>query len=251
MASFELAGHALDPGLFSDNLGPMQAFYTEEVGLPLLERLEHSDAYAEVFFALREGKLKINHALIERMDASTSGYRELYLAGGVAEARTLEDPDGLTVHLVPTGDRGVSNVGVVVVVPDVEQQQRFIVDGMGGVESDGGFTVGDTRLFVLEDATAPVPTPVMRRGFTYFSLIVDDVKACQKALVAAGGSPSLRLLQIADRCSFCWIRDPNGNWVEIVQFADPARPLPDCDRLADHWDEVVQWREKGIDSLDP
>ena len=52
MSTFTFARRTLDPGLFSDNADVMQRFYTDTVGLPLLERLEHDDSYAEIFFEL-------------------------------------------------------------------------------------------------------------------------------------------------------------------------------------------------------
>ena len=79
MPDYELARGLLDPGLFSDNADAMTAFYASEAGLPFLERLQHSDTYAELFFTLPPGKLKIQ-ASTEPMDAASSGYRELLLA---------------------------------------------------------------------------------------------------------------------------------------------------------------------------
>ena len=49
MSSFTFARRTLDPGLFSDNADVMQRFYVDVVGLPLLERLQHDDSYAEIF----------------------------------------------------------------------------------------------------------------------------------------------------------------------------------------------------------
>ena len=129
MSTFTFARRTLDPGLFSDNADAMQRFYTDTVGLPLLERLEHDDSYAEIFFELPEGKLKIQ-ASTNPMEPASSGYRELCLARDVPAPITLRDPDGLTVHVVPPGYRGVTNVGVVCAVPDLEKQRSFLERGM-------------------------------------------------------------------------------------------------------------------------
>src|SRR3954468_11747054 len=146
--SFAFARQTLDPGLFSDHAGPMQDFYTQTVGLPFLERLDHDVNYAEIFFALSEGKLKIQ-ASTDPMEPAVSGYRELFLArDGVDAPRTLHDPDGLTVHVVPVGHRGVTNVGVLSAGSDVDRQRAFYEHAMGGVTCDGGLRVADTQIFV-------------------------------------------------------------------------------------------------------
>ena len=244
MSAFTFARRSLDPGLFSDNAEQMQRFYTDTVGLPLLERLQHDESYAEIFFELPEGKLKIQ-ASTDPMAPASSGYRELFLARDVTTPITRRDPDGLTVHVVPRGYRGITNVGFVCAVSDVEAQRAFLERGMGGVEHEGGIRVGDTQIFLEHDPAFTAPSPPMRRGFTYVTLIVHEAERCHEALMTAGASNSLRLLRLGDRCIFSWLRDPHGNWVEIVQYAHLSGELPDIDRLADHWDEVKEWRETG------
>jgi catechol 2,3-dioxygenase-like lactoylglutathione lyase family enzyme len=239
---FTFARRTLDPGLFSDRAGPMQAFYTDTVGLPLLERLQHDESYAEIFFELPEGKLKIQ-ASTEPMEPARSGYRELLIARDVAAPQTLHDPDGLTVHVVPPGHRGVTNVGVVCAVSDVDEQTEFLAAGMGGTPHEGGIRVADTQIFLVHDPDLQPATPPMRRGFTYITLVVHEAERCRHALIAAGATDSLRLLRLDDRCLFAWLRDPHGNWIEIVQYAHLSGELPDIDRIADNWDEVILWRE--------
>ncbi|HEV8298347.1 MAG TPA: VOC family protein [Acidimicrobiales bacterium] len=246
MPTYELARRTLDPGLFSDNAEKMQRFYVEEVGLPLLERLPHSDTYAEIFFTAPGGKLKIQASTLPMAPAVT-GYRELLIARpGVTSVQPFTDPDGLPVQLVPPGDRGVTHFGYVVAVPDVAAQRRFYIDGMGATDVEGALRVGDTQLFVEHAPGAETPTPPMRRGFTYITVIPHDLEAAHAALLAAGGQHSMRTLRLADRCLFSWLRDPNGNWVEIVQYAELSGPLPDVERLDKHWDEVVRWREEAV-----
>ena len=65
-------------------------------------------------------------------------------------------------------------------------------------------------------------------------------------LLAAGAEHSLRILRLADRCNFSWVRDPSGNWIEMVQYARLSGPLPPVDHLEDHWDEVERWRQDAV-----
>jgi hypothetical protein len=241
-STFSFARRTLDPGLFSDRSGPMQDFYVHTVGLPLLERLQHDKSYAEIFFELPEGKLKIQ-ASTEPMEVATSAYRELYLARDVEAPVTRTDPDGLVVHSVPAGFRGVTNVGLVCAVADVDLQRDFYVRGMGAEVFDGGVRVADTQIFLEHDPDLVMASPPMRRGFTYITLVVHEAEACRDSLIAAGAVNSLRLLRLDDRCIFSWLRDPHGNWIEILQYSHLSGELPDIDRIADNWDEVIRWRE--------
>ncbi|MFO0690440.1 MAG: VOC family protein [Myxococcota bacterium] len=245
MPRFELARGLLDPGLFSDNAPAMWSFYEGVVGLPRLENLRHSPTYQEVFFTLPPGKLKVQ-SFDTPMGPATTGYRGLAIArDGLAEARSLRDPDGLAVTLVPRGARGVTSAGITVGVRDVDAQERFLIEGMGARRHAGGLRVGDTQIFVEEDANARPTTPTCRRGFVYITLIVNDCRAAHADLVAAGAEHSARVLRLMDRCLFSWVKDPAGNWIEIIQYAELSGPLPEVERLADHWAEVEQWRDHG------
>lgn len=245
MPRFELARGLLDPGLFSDHAPKMWSFYEEVVGLPKLESLRHSSTYQEVFFTLPPGKLKVQ-SFDTPMGPAVTGYKALLVArDGLASEKALRDPDGLDVTLVPKGLRGVTSAGIVVGVRDVEAQKRFLIEGMGARPHEGGLRVGDTQIFVEEDAKARPATPTCRRGFVYITLIVNDCRAAHAALVAAGAEHSARVLRLMDRCLFSWVRDPGGNWIEIIQYAELSGPLPEVERLADHWDEVEAWRDHG------
>jgi catechol 2,3-dioxygenase-like lactoylglutathione lyase family enzyme len=245
MPRFELARGLLDPGLFSDAAPKMWSFYEDVVGLPRIESLRHSPTYQEVFFALPPGKLKVQ-SFDTPMGPAVTGYKELRIArDGLAAAKTLRDPDGLVVTLVPKGERGITSAGIVVGVRDVDAQERFLIEGLGARPHAGGLRVGDTQLFVEEDPNARPATPTCRRGFVYITLITHDCRAAHAALVAAGGEHSARVLRLMDRCLFSWVRDPAGNWIEIIQYAELSGPLPEVERLADHWAEVEAWRDHG------
>src|SRR5262245_45510586 len=139
MPSYGLARGLLDPGLFSDHGPEQEAFYGKVLGLPHLESLRHSPTYQEVFFELPPGKLKVQSFAEPMPGPAVPGYRELWLArDGLREVRRLRDADGLEVALVPRGFRGVTHAGVVCAVADLGAQRRFLVEGLGAREVDGG-----------------------------------------------------------------------------------------------------------------
>ena len=243
---YELARGLLDPGLFTDHEREMERFYGATLGLRCLEHLRHSPSYQEIFFEVPPGKLKLQSFAEPMPGPATTGYRELWLPrDGLRAPQRHRDPDGLVVSLVPRGYRGVTHAGVVCAVADPERQHRFLVEGLGARATDGGLRVGDTQLVLEHDPDAKPAGPTQRRGFVYLTLIVHDCFAAHDALLAAGAEHSARVLRLADRCLFSWVRDPGGNWIECVQYAELSGPLPDVARLADHWDEVARWREHG------
>ena len=131
-------------------------------------------------------------------------------------------------------------------VPDAERQQDFYRQGMAAADTDDGLVVGATKLFVEAEPSIGYATPTFRRGFTYITLVVHDCNTAHASLVAAGAQPSLHTLRLADRCNFAWVRDPFGNWIQIVQYAELSGPLPPAPQLEEHWEEVTKWREEGV-----
>ena len=242
MPAFAQTRPVLDIGLFSDNPA-MPKFYADELELPFFEGIQHSPTYEERFYELNGAWLKINYS-DEPMAAGRSGYRELVIAkDDLARPRSLRDPDGLAIRLVPRGTDGVTHLGVGCAVADVEAERRFLVDALGAVEDEHGLLVGDTRIVLEHDPAGQRPTPTWRRGFNYVLVSVDDGPAAHEALVAAGAEHSLRPIRLGDRCIFSWVRGPNGLWIELVQYAGPDSPLPDIPGVEGLWEEVTRWRE--------
>lgn len=246
MSAYALASSTLYPGLFSDNVDAMQSFYGT-AGLRFMERLRQSDTYAELFFELPGGKLKIQADTSRPMERAVSGYRALLVAtDAVTEPTSLRDPDGTELSLVPYGHQGVTSVGFVVDVPDIERYTRFLVEGMGAHRAADGPRVGDTQFLLREVPDQPPVTPICRKGFTYITLIVHDLQRAHDALVEAGGEASLGISRLHDRCVFAFVRDVFGNWIEVVQYANLSGPLPDLRMIEDHLDRTVAWREDAV-----
>jgi lactoylglutathione lyase len=154
----------------------------------------------------------------------------------------------LAVSVVPPGYRGIDQVGVVVKVNDVAAQQRFLVTGMRATAEGEGWRVGNT-VFFLEQPEAPIkPGPMFARGFTMVSLIVRDIVSAHQELIAGGASHGLRICEdpiVPGRCLFSFVRDPNGNWIELVQFEELSGPLPKADVPPPSAEEFLNFRDSG------
>lgn len=254
MTTSILARDGLDFGLPTHNGAAMEAFYEHELGLKLLHRDTIIEGTDEVFYEMHGSWLKLNPSTTP-MDPAVTGYRELLLVShDVSEPRTLVDPDGLAVTLVPPGHRGITEVGLVIEADDVEAHRRFALDGMGAEEveaTDGevaGYRVGNTVLFFEPASEEREITPIVRQGFTMLTLVVRDLPFAHQHLVDSGGSHGLRMSTdpaVPGRCLFSFVRDPSGNWIELCQFADLSGPLPTLVEPDPTMEEFLAFRDHG------
>ena len=244
MGAVKLAKRSLDIGLFSDNPA-MPDYYQHTLGLPFVEAIEHSATYQEMFFEVNGASLKINQST-EPMGDGVSGYCGLVIATDtVSEPQHLTDPDGLRIELVPVGYEGITQFGIICRVPDADRQRSFLIESLGAEEMPGGVRIGDIPMR-LEEAPIERSTPTWRRGFNYYVVFAADGPRAHQQLLDAGAEHAVPPLKLMDRCVFSWVRDPSGNWIELVQYADIAGPLPEVDPIDQHWAEIVRWREDGV-----
>lgn len=245
MTGYQLSSTTMYPGLFTDNIDALQTYYTAQ-GLPFLERLVQSPTYNELFFQLPGSKLKIQSDTSRVMPPAHSGYVGLSVALGGGALVADHDPDGLAFELVPYGHRGITSLGFTVDVPDAARYRQFLRDAMNARENEFGMRVGDTQFTITESPERGRSTPICRRGFTYITLIVHDLISAHRTLLEAGAEDSFSITRLHDRCVFSFVRDPFGNWIEVVQYANLSGPLPDVREIEDHLDKVVRWREDAI-----
>jgi hypothetical protein len=244
-----LARPGLDFGLPTDNEKARRAFY-EGLDLVHLKTDNIMDGQDEVYYELHGSWLKIVTS-DQPMPAGVSGYDELlFVSGASTQVSRLIDPDGVKVSVVPRGYRGLDEVGVIVKVNDVSAKERFLSEGMQGDRTDsGGWRVGNTVFFVEQASPRLEPGPMFARGFTMVSLIVRSIYKTHAALCAAGASHGLRVCEdsiVPGRCLFSFVRDPNGNWIELVQFDDLSGPLPPVEAASPSVEEFLRFRDEGI-----
>ena len=106
----ELAKDCIDVGIFTNQLDPMRAFYSERIKLPYEELLPVGGGVKQYRYGLLGSVLKINHSRDSLPERVAGGYSRLI----IADPRTpipfaLGDPDGNEIHLVPTGHYGVQS----------------------------------------------------------------------------------------------------------------------------------------------
>ncbi len=238
--TIEFAKQFVDVGLFTNRLEEMRAFYGEQLGLPFEEMLPVGGGVRQYRYGLRGSVLKINHSRDPLPARIAGGYTRVVIADQrLPLPMLLADPDGNQIEMTPTGRGGVDQIEIQLGVTDEAAFERYFGEVLG-CERLGPcrFRLGKTILsFSLDSAAratgkAGAPSAVeavaaMRAiGFRYITIQVRDCDAAHRRLLAAGaceGAPPITLGTVA-RISF--IRDPDGNWVEISQRASLTGALP-------------------------
>ena len=215
-----------DLGYFTNDVAPMLAFWRDELesrqrGAGALQRRPRA-----VPPCAGGSILKINTAAHGVATDVPSGFRELYIARADLDApRTLHDPDGNPVTLVPSGYRGITGVGVRLAVPDISVEHRFFTQVMGfTATAPDAFTSGDTRLFLSHEPGLPRAGHWVNAGFRYVTLHVMRIDVEYADIVARGAEEGERPYDIGRVARISFVRDPFGNWFEVAQRAALAGP---------------------------
>ena len=224
----KLAKQHLDVGLFTNNEQTMLDFWQNEVGLAFEETLPLGGGVRQHRHAMNGSVLKLNAARDPINAAPPSGYRELTIArDGVVAPRSLVDPDGNRVVLAPPGFERVTGIRVRMAVRDADDFQRFFGTAMQFDEVDANtYVCGDSFVTVEQDASAARIEPMRAHGFRYLTVQVHDVDAEHRGIVERGGEEGRPPVTLGSTARVSFVRDPDGNWIEISQRASLTGPLP-------------------------
>jgi lactoylglutathione lyase len=217
----QLAKGHIDIGLFTNKRQEQLDFWQKTVGLEFDHLAKLGGGVHQLRHHVNGSILKVNNARDPLPDAPPAGYRELLIARqGIAAPELLHDPDGNPVQLVPPGHDGITGLAVKLTVRDLAAARRFWVDAMQfEAIDDHTVRLGDSLLFLHEDPTAEPVGDWHARGYRYITVQVlqcDDEHAAALERGATEGRPP-KTVGTAARYSF--VRDPDGNWIEISQRA--------------------------------
>lgn len=223
-----LAKDFLDFGLFTNNLEPMLEFWQNEVGLPFEEMLPTGGGSRQHRHGLNGAVLKINNSREPQPDSPKAGYSELLIARpGIASPKHLLDPDGNAVTLVPSGHRGVTSAGMVIKVSSLETARHYYGAALGFEEvAPAEFRCGQSMV-LLQEEPGRAPAGEMRSpGYRYMTVQVWDADAEYTGIVERGGTGASPPRTLGEVARFGFVRDPDGNSLEISQRASLTGLLP-------------------------
>lgn len=213
-----IAKAAIDVGLHTTNKDAMLAFWQREIGLPFHETLPVGRGVHQLRHGIGESVLKINHNRDPLPATPPTGYRHLTIAQpGVASPRALTDPDGNRVTLVPPGHDGIEQLQMQVAVRELDAHRDFYGRILGLTETDGRFRCGVSLLSLVRDEHATSDAQMRGIGYRYLTIQVFDVVAEHREILARGGREGSAPVRLGDVAYISFVRDPDGNWIEISQ----------------------------------
>jgi len=220
----QFAKNVIDVGLSTNALEPMQQFWQLDAGVPFDHVLPVRRGHKQYRHQEQGSVIKLNYHREPLLKAASSGYRELIIARADAKGvRRLSDPDGNRVSLVMPGHEGVSQIGVVMGVRDLNQHRRFYGDILGFVEQPWprgyAFRLGDSLILLEEDRAATLDPIRDARGWRYITLQVADIDGVHHELLRKGAREGLAPITLGDVARISMILDPDGNWIELSRRA--------------------------------
>jgi len=214
-----IAKAALDVGLHTTNKDAMLAFWQHEIGLPFHEALPVGRGVLQLRHGIGESVLKINDNRDALPPMPPTGYRHLTIARPtIAAPRELSDPDGNRVTLVAPGHQGITQLQMHVAVRDTHAQRDFYGRILGLEETDDGrFRCGVSLLSLTQDERATADAQMRGIGYRYLTIQVFDVVKEHREILSRGGREGSAPVRLGDVAYISFVRDPDGNWIEISQ----------------------------------
>jgi lactoylglutathione lyase len=213
-----LSKDCIDIGARTDNLDDMLDFWTREIGLPYDELLKIGGGVHQHRLKLNGSIFKLNHSRAELPDTAPTGYRELLIASDVASPKSLVDPDGNLVTLVPQGEAGITHIGMRMAVSSLANTGHFFEETLGAQALQPAAYRWGTTVFLLEEDPTVTPTGGMQgRGYRYTTVQVFKVDAEHAGLLERGAIEAEAPRTLGETARISFITDPDGNWIEISQ----------------------------------
>jgi catechol 2,3-dioxygenase-like lactoylglutathione lyase family enzyme len=232
----ELAKQTVDVGIFTNNLEAMQDFYGKTLGLPFESVMPVGAGIKQHRYLANGSVIKLMHTTEPLARRHPGGYETIMIASSTVKIpRFLPDPDHNTVELIPAGHDDVTQLEIRVGVTEPELFADFYTKALGATAiGDNRFKIGETIIAVFhepETHKAP-PLPFANAlevvkgmaglGIRYITLGVKDCDASFSALKSAGAHEALAPVNFGTVARIAFVRDPDGNFIELAQRPAPA-----------------------------
>ncbi|MEH6497748.1 MAG: hypothetical protein V7723_00060 [Sneathiella sp.] len=224
----------MDIGLYTNNRDAMLEFWQSEIGLPYDHMGKLGSGVQQHRHFLGDGPtgpiLKINHARDPLPIAPAAGYRELLLArDNITEPESYVDPDGNDVTLVPINYLGITGIGIRTKVRSLISFDNFygrILSLPAKTESgDHVYACGDSIIIGELDPEATNDVQQMAKGYRYLTAQIYDADGEYRKVIDLGGGGGQEPKTLGTTVRYGFIRDADGNWIELSQRATLTGPL--------------------------
>jgi len=214
-----IAKPAIDVGLHTNNKDQLLYFWQNDIGLPFAETLPVGRGVHQLRHAIGDSVLKINHDREPLPPTPPSGYRHLSIVRPtITTPRDLVDPDGNRVTLVPPGHDGIEQLQVRIAVRSLDAHHDFYERVLGLTPTDDGrYRCGVSLVAFEQDRDAPSDAQMRGIGYRYLTIQVFDVVGEHRAILSRGGAEGAAPVRLGDVAHISFVRDPDGNWIEISQ----------------------------------
>lgn len=223
--SITLAKPAIDVGLVTNRLDPNQRLLAD-LGVEYDHLLKVGGGIHQHRYACGNSVVKLNSHR-EPLTPGPTGYQRLRLATDTDVARTEASVDGVTIEAVPHGHDGIVGVEVTWVTHDAEAADHFLCAGLGATSTDGRYAIGESLVVVEEQAGQPATGPREHRGFRYLTVQITDVEREHQRILDLGYREGAAPIKLGETAYISFVRDGDGNWIELSQRASLTGPLPE------------------------
>ena len=133
----------------------------------------------------------------------------------VKQPQRLHDPDGNAIELNPHHD-SAPNLRLTLQVNNYADSESFYANTLGlKRNAQDAFLVGASEIVLQHGSVGDVPQKAI--GFRYMTFQVADVVEEHRAILASGGFEGMAPVRLGDVAYISFVRDPDGNWIEISQ----------------------------------
>jgi catechol 2,3-dioxygenase-like lactoylglutathione lyase family enzyme len=215
----KLAKPHIDIGLYTNNREAMLEFWQQKVGLEFDHVGKLGGGVHQLRHHMNGSILKINHARNPLPETPQAGYRELWIAReGISERRSMTDPDGNQVTLVPMSEDGIVGIEIVQAVRDLEAFRDFYGRILEFTDlGDDRFQCGDSIIRLRQDDSAQAMEGQHGLGYRYITMQIFDADGVFETVIVRGGAEGRQPRTLGTTVRFGFVRDPDGNWIELSE----------------------------------
>ena len=197
------------------------AFWQQTIGLPLESVLPTGGGNQQHRHEINGSVFKLNHSRTPVPERRDTGYTRVSIAReGLELPRSESDPEGNQVLLLPPGHDDVVGIGIHLRVSDAERFDDFFARALA-LEAIGPqrYRCGDSVISFEQAADVEPNRSLAGRGYRYLTVQVFDCDAEHRGILERGGREGRAPVTLGDVARISFVRDPDGNWIEISQRA--------------------------------